>query len=42
MKMNMPIMCFNIGAPVERVVNYEKGMIVDKMSGVALPSDRGE
>lgn len=36
MKMSMPIMCFNIGAPVERVINYEKGMIVDEMSGAAV------
>lgn len=35
-KMNMPVMCFNIGAPVERLVNYEKGIVVDEMSGVAV------
>lgn len=36
MKMNMPIMCFNIGAPAERVGRYEKGTVVSEMSGKAV------
>lgn len=36
MKMNMPLMCFDIGAPAERVENYEKGTIIPEMSGHAV------
>ena len=29
MKMNMPIVTFDLGAPADRVAGYEKGMILD-------------
>lgn len=32
MKMNMPIMCFDIGAPAERVKKYEKGIVIPNVS----------
>lgn len=32
MKMGMPVMCFDIGAPAERVKKYEKGIIIPKIS----------
>lgn len=32
MKMDMPIMCFDIGAPAERVKKYEKGIIIPEIS----------
>jgi len=31
MKMNLPIAVFNIGAPAERVINYPKGILLDKI-----------
>ena len=36
MMMDMPLMVFNIGAPAERVVNYSKGYIVNKVSSEAV------
>jgi glycosyltransferase involved in cell wall biosynthesis len=27
--MELPLVCFNIGAPAERVINYSKGLVVD-------------
>jgi len=33
MKMNMPVACFNIGAPADRVREYDKGVIIPEMSG---------
>ena len=35
MKMVMPLMCFDIGAPAERIVDYEKGNIIPEISGKA-------
>ena len=32
MKMGMPVMCFDIGAPAERVKKYEKGIIIPEIS----------
>lgn len=32
MKMGMPIICFDIGAPAERVKKYEKGIIIPEIS----------
>ena len=32
MQMNLPIMSFNIGAPAERIKEYEKGYIINDMS----------
>jgi len=31
-KLNMPLMVFNLGAPAERVVKYDKGIVLDKIS----------
>lgn len=31
MKLGMPIACFDLGAPAERVKDYEKGVIIPKM-----------
>ncbi len=31
MKMGMPVMCFDIGAPAERVARYEKGIVLPDM-----------
>jgi len=36
MMMDMPLMVFNIGAPAERVVNYSKGYIINKVSSEAV------
>ena len=36
MRMNMPVMSFNIGAPAERLIHYEKGFVVDTMTGAAI------
>ena len=36
MKMDMPIMCFNIGAPAERVAQYQKGMVIPEISAKAI------
>lgn len=30
-KMEMPLSCFNLGAPAERIATYEKGLILDSM-----------
>lgn len=35
-KMGMPIMCFDIGAPAERVLKYDKGTVLPEMSGGAV------
>lgn len=35
-KMGMPVMCFDIGAPVERVLKYDKGTVLPEMSGEAV------
>ena len=32
MEMGMPLMCFNLGAPAERVAEYEKGIVLHDMS----------
>lgn len=32
MKMNVPVASFNIGAPAERIVNYDKGIIISSIS----------
>lgn len=31
MKMGMPVMCFDIGAPAERIARYEKGIVLPDM-----------
>jgi glycosyltransferase involved in cell wall biosynthesis len=31
MSMGLPVACFNIGAPAERVKNYEKGLVIDEI-----------
>lgn len=36
MKMDLPIMCFDIGAPAERVKKYEKGIIIPEISAEAI------
>lgn len=36
MKMNLPLVCFNIGAPPERIVNYEHGFICDELTVESL------
>ena len=36
MKMGMPVMCFDIGAPAERVKKYEKGIIIPKISATSV------
>ena len=36
MQMNMPIMCFDIGAPAERVAKYEQGIVIPKISPEAV------
>lgn len=36
MKMGMPIMCFDIGAPAERVKKYEKGIIIPVISAQSV------
>lgn len=33
MKLNMPIATFDIGAPAERARNYDKGLIISRLSG---------
>lgn len=35
-KMGMPVMCFDIGAPAERVFKYDKGTVLPEMSGEAV------
>ncbi len=32
MSMNMPLACFNLGAPAERVCKYHKGLIISKIN----------
>jgi len=32
-EMNMPVACFDLGAPAERVKNYDKGLIVSETTG---------
>lgn len=36
MKMGMPIMCFDIGAPAERVKKYDKGIIIPAISAESV------
>lgn len=36
MKMGYPIMCFNIGAPSERVKKYDKGIIIPEISAESM------
>lgn len=37
MMMQMPVACFNLGAPAERVGQYAKGLVIDKIdAGYAL------
>ena len=36
MKMNMPVACFDIGAPAERVKKYEKGIIIEKQDAAVV------
>ncbi len=36
MKMHMPLAVFDLGAPAERVKNYDKGMIVHEMTATAM------
>jgi len=36
MMMEMPLMVFNLGAPAERVANYSKGYIIDKVNSEAV------
>lgn len=35
-KMNKPLICFNLGAQAERVSKYDKGHLVEEMSGEAI------
>ena len=32
MEMDIPVACFDLGAPAERVINYKKGLIIDKIN----------
>lgn len=34
--MGMPVMCFDLGAPAERVAKYEKGIVLPDMSAEAI------
>jgi glycosyltransferase involved in cell wall biosynthesis len=36
MMMDMPLMVFDLGAPAERIIDYNKGYIVDKVSSEAV------
>lgn len=36
MKMGMPVMCFDIGAPAERVSEYRRGIIIPEMTAGAI------
>lgn len=36
MTIGLPVMCFNIGAPAERVKRYEKGIIIPEISAEAV------
>lgn len=36
MKMKMPVMCFDIGAPAERVRRYDQGIIIPEMTPEAI------
>jgi glycosyltransferase involved in cell wall biosynthesis len=36
MMMEMPLMVFNLGAPAERVKNYNNGYIIDEVSSNAI------
>jgi len=36
MMMDMPLMVFNLGAPAERILNYNKGYIIDEVSSEAI------
>lgn len=38
MKMGMPIFAFNLGAPAERVKNYEKGTILENINAISAIS----
>lgn len=31
MMMDLPVACFNLGAPAERVLNYDKGLVISKI-----------
>lgn len=31
MSMGIPLACYNIGAPAERVCNYKKGIVINSM-----------
>ena len=33
MMMGLPVACFDMGAPAERVKKYEKGLIIEKIDG---------
>lgn len=36
MRMGFPLMCFDLGAPAERVKKYDKGIIISKISAEAV------
>lgn len=36
MKMGMPVMCFDIGAPAERISKYEKGIVLPEMTAESI------
>lgn len=36
MNLGYPLICFNIGAPAERVINYQHGFIVDNLDPISL------
>jgi len=38
MQLNMPVACFNIGAPADRIKKYEKGLIIENQDAAAALS----
>ena len=32
--MNVPVVCYNIGAPAERVAEYNRGLVLDHIAPV--------
>lgn len=39
MTMNLPVACFNLGAPAERLATYQKGLVLDSMDPAAVLDD---
>ncbi|MBE5900088.1 MAG: glycosyltransferase [Lachnospiraceae bacterium] len=36
MALNLPVACYNIGAPAERISKYQKGIIVEKLDAINM------